>query len=103
VSSEEAQRIREMVRVTFESAVSYEFLPFVQTPIPGLMTMEQVKYLVGVLGTENQAWIDRECGYYHRHQDVLVDDLDSMFYLRGIIEKESNLPDHVARAWGLKK
>ena len=89
MSSEEAKRIREVVRVSYQSAISYEFLPFVQTPIIGLMTMEQVKYLVGVLGTENQAWIDREVGYYHRHQDVLVDDLEAMFYLRVIIEKES--------------
>ena len=89
MSSEEAKRIREVVRVSYQSAVSYEFLPFVQTPIIGLMTVGQVKYLVGVLGTENPDWIEREISYYHRHQDVLVDDLDSMFYLRSIIEKES--------------
>jgi hypothetical protein len=92
-----------MVRVSYESAISYEFLDFVQTPIPGLMTMEQVKYLVGVLGTENQTWIDREVGYYHKHQDVLVDDLEAMFCIRWAMERESNVSEYVARAWGLKK
>jgi hypothetical protein len=65
--------------------------------------MEQVKYLVGVLGTENQTWIDREVGYYHKHQDVLVDDLEAMFCIRWAMERESNVSEYVARAWGLKK
>lgn len=86
----EMARAKETITVIYTTAVTdHQFLDYVQPPLIGLMTLEQVRYLVQVLGTTNKEWIERETGYYHHYQNELVDDLDALFFVRGAMEREA--------------